>query len=136
MHSENHTNSDLVWARMKYCPFWPARVSIHTLFFISIVIWWINKKKIKHNIDLGYRASVTNRWPSARQQNLCILFWHKKLVSRLMIKSEKKTQSKYIWKNMLVKTNNFSGLVDLDKVLFYTTHRAKYISKGQILLMP
>lgn len=25
----------------------------------------------------------------------------------------------------------FSGLVDLDKVLFYTAHREKYISKGK-----
>lgn len=34
-------------------------------------------------------------------------------------------------KNVFVNTNNCSGLVDLDKVLFYTTHRAKYIPKGR-----
>lgn len=33
--------------------------------------------------------------------------------------------------NISVNTNNFSGLVDLDKVLFYTEHREKYISKGR-----
>lgn len=30
-----------------------------------------------------------------------------------------------------VNVNDFSGLVDLDKVLFYTTNREKYISKGK-----
>lgn len=79
---------------------------------------------------LGYRASAANRWPSARQQNLCVLFWHKKLVSRLIIKSEKKINQN-IYEKKIVNTNNFSGLVDLDKVLVYTTHRAKYIPKGR-----
>lgn len=33
--------------------------------------------------------------------------------------------------NIFVNTNDFSGLVDLNKVLFYTAHREKYISKGR-----
>lgn len=32
---------------------------------------------------------------------------------------------------LVVHTNNSSGLVDLDKVVFYTTHREKYVSKGR-----
>lgn len=34
---QRHANVDLVWARMKYCQYWPARVSF--LYFISI--FWI-----------------------------------------------------------------------------------------------
>lgn len=60
MHSQNNTNSDLVWARMKYCPFWPALVSI-------IYIILSGQKKLEHNIILGYSSSATNNWSHTGQ---------------------------------------------------------------------
>lgn len=57
MHSQNNANLDLVWARMKYCVFWPAQVSTMRFFFISVQIW---SEKLKQNGILGYSSSATN----------------------------------------------------------------------------
>lgn len=47
---QNGENSDLVWARMKYCPFWPARVSVIIFTFRLMLIYYINKRKIEEKL--------------------------------------------------------------------------------------
>lgn len=70
---EKTSGHDLVWAQMRYCPYWPARVCTKSILLQTLLNYLI----------LLYTGSgnATNVGTSTDKKNMRFIFWYETIVS-------------------------------------------------------
>lgn len=76
---EEATQNHLVWAGMRYCPYWPARVRqtiINFELFFEICVYSLLIQGCYGTSPIGKNST---------QQNMCVVFRHQTIVSLSLI---------------------------------------------------